>query len=52
MQQTGNLRPGSNADFIVLKQDPFELPLIEIAKLLPEMTFVAGECVFSKQTTL
>lgn len=51
MRQTGNLRPGSNADFIVLKQDPFELSPIEIARLLLEMTFVAGECVYSKQAT-
>lgn len=45
--QTGMLTPGSNADFIVLKEDPFKLPHTEIARIKPQMTFVAGQKVFS-----
>lgn len=44
--QTGKLTPGSNADFIVLKNDPFCLPATEIATIKPLMTFVAGKQVY------
>lgn len=47
-RQTGTLKPGSNADFIVLETDPFDLPASHLHTIQPEMTFVAGECVFSK----
>lgn len=46
--QTGMLKPGSNADFILFKDDPFSLPISELARISPEKTFIAGEEVFSK----
>ena len=46
--QTGDLKPGSNADFIVFQDDPFVLPPSQLHMVQPEMTFVAGECVYSK----
>jgi len=45
--QTGTLKPGSNADFIVLEKDPFILSPIEMAKIKPVMTWVAGKCVYT-----
>jgi len=45
--QTGTLKPGSNADFIVLEKDPFTLSPIEMAKIKPVMTWVSGECVYT-----
>lgn len=41
--QTGSLKPGSNADFIVLAEDPFNLPASSLHLIKPEMTFVGGE---------
>lgn len=46
--QTGTLKPGSNADFMVLTEDPFKMPAHRLYEIEPELTFVAGECVYSK----
>jgi predicted amidohydrolase YtcJ len=45
-KQLGQLAPGYFADLIVLDGDPFEQPLINLYRVLPEMTMIAGQWVW------
>lgn len=45
-RRLGQLAPGFYADLIVLREDPFELPLQELHSLQPAATMVAGEWVW------
>ncbi len=47
-QLTGSLEIGKQADFIVLNQNLFEIPIDQIAQTQVEMTFLAGEIVYQK----
>ena len=42
------LSPGNPADLILLEEDPYQLQLYELHQLLPIMTMVGGEIVYSR----
>ncbi|MDY6872696.1 MAG: amidohydrolase [Chloroflexota bacterium] len=42
----GRLAQGCKADFIILENDPFLAPTMEIANLKPSATIINGECVY------
>ena len=42
------LSPGSPADLIVLEQDPYQIQPHELHQLLPIMTIVGGQVVYSR----
>ena len=42
----GRIKPGYNADFIVLPSDPFLMDSFQLGSILPEATFIGGECVY------
>lgn len=42
------LSPGNPADLILLEEDPYQLQLYELHQLLPLMTMVSGEIVYSR----
>lgn len=44
--QLGRLAPGFFADLIVLEQDPFDLPAVDLYHVLPAATMVGGEWVW------
>ncbi|MCB1728941.1 MAG: amidohydrolase [Halieaceae bacterium] len=46
-QQTGSLQPGKSADFIVLQDNLFEIPVERISDTRVQMTFFEGELVYS-----
>ncbi|WP_028921619.1 amidohydrolase [Pseudonocardia acaciae] len=45
---TGSLTPGRSADFLVLNQNPFEVPATELARTHAVQTWFAGRQVFSR----
>lgn len=45
---TGSLEEGKSADFIVLNQNPWEVPSTDLADTCAEQTWFAGECVYRK----
>ena len=51
-RDTGQLRPGFSADFIVLDQNVFEVDADRIADTQVDLTFFAGECVHDRHGTL
>lgn len=46
---TGSLREGLQADLAVLDRDPFGHPADQIAEAAVVSTFVAGECVYTRE---
>ncbi|MBI4444783.1 MAG: amidohydrolase family protein [Acidobacteria bacterium] len=46
----GVLQKGYNADFLVLNQDYFSVPLEELGKTIPLATVVGGEIVFLRES--
>lgn len=44
--RVGSLRPGQWADFILLEQDPFEIPAADLWKVRVRETWLAGKRVF------
>jgi predicted amidohydrolase YtcJ len=45
---TGSLEPGKSADFIVLNQNPWKIPVTDLAQTQADETWFAGECVYSR----
>jgi predicted amidohydrolase YtcJ len=45
---TGSLEVGKSADFIVLQQNPWEVPSSDLADMLVLETWFAGECVYRR----
>lgn len=45
---TGSLEPGKSADFIVLNQNPWEVPVTDLADTQAVETWFAGECVYTR----
>lgn len=45
---TGSLEPGKSADFIVLNQNPWKIPVTDLADTQADETWFAGECVFAR----
>ncbi|MBI4483285.1 MAG: amidohydrolase family protein [Acidobacteria bacterium] len=46
----GMLKPGYGADFVVLNQDYFTVPLDQLDRTIPLMTVVGGEVVFLRDS--
>jgi len=44
----GTLAPGKKADFVVLEQDPLQVPSEEIADIPILQTYKSGKCIFKK----
>ena len=44
--ERGTLTPGKHADFVILDQDPFELPLTDIHKLKAAETWINGRKLY------
>lgn len=49
LEHCGQLRPGSYADFLVLRQDPFTAACEELVDLRPAQVWVGGECRIETQ---
>jgi predicted amidohydrolase YtcJ len=47
-EQTGALRPGLSADFIVTDRNPFEVDPRELARITVDQTWFAGQRVFAR----
>jgi predicted amidohydrolase YtcJ len=45
----GKLAPGFYADLVVLKENPYTLPVQDLAKLLPEKTMMKGRWVWERE---
>ena len=45
---TGSLETGKSADFIVLNQNPWKVPVTDLADTRADETWFAGECVFRR----
>jgi len=45
----GKISPGYKADFIILKENPFELPPEQLHQTKPQATFVEGECRYTSE---
>jgi predicted amidohydrolase YtcJ len=45
----GKIAPGYYADFIILKQDPFQIDPQELGQITPQATFIAGECKYQSK---
>lgn len=43
-RQLGKISPGYQADFLILKEDPFKIHPHDLGSLKPLATFIAGEC--------
>lgn len=48
-EMVGDLTPGKLADFIVLDEDPFEVPAQGLRNLLPVATYCGGQCVHASR---
>lgn len=46
----GQILPGRMADFIILDQDPFEMPLSELHRIRPLATFIKGSPVYQSKS--
>ena len=44
----GTLEPGKYADFVILTEDPFEIPKERLAEVTAAQTVVAGQVVFTR----
>ena len=49
LERCGQLRPGSCADFLVLRQDPFTAACEELVAMRPAQVWVNGECRIETQ---
>ena len=47
-ENAGSISVGKYADFIILDQNPFQIPLTELHKVQPFETWIAGEKVFER----
>ena len=48
-RQTGRLAPGLAADFVILDQDPAQIPAADLLKLQVHSTWVDGRAVHEAQ---
>ncbi|MEM9531563.1 MAG: amidohydrolase [Pseudomonadota bacterium] len=46
---TGSLEPGKLADFLVLEEDPFAVPITRVSEIRPLETWFAGRRVFQRE---
>ncbi len=44
----GTLEPGKYADFVILTEDPFEIPKERLAEVTAAQTIVGGQVVFTR----
>jgi len=47
-ENAGSISVGKYADFIILDQNPFQIPVTELHKVQPFETWIAGEKVFER----
>ena len=48
-KQKGRIQAGMLADFVVLGENPFQVPAVELRRVPVEETYVGGQCVYHRE---